>query len=75
VERIAEVAALFAWMKVRDVIKMIEKDGWRLKRTSGSHRQFVHPWKPGKVMVAGHPGKDMHPDTFRAILRQGGIQK
>jgi predicted RNA binding protein YcfA (HicA-like mRNA interferase family) len=62
-------------MKVRDVIKMIEADGWRLKRTRGSHRHFEHPVKPGNVTVAGHPSVDLHPDTLKSILRQGGIKK
>ncbi|MGD0774476.1 MAG: type II toxin-antitoxin system HicA family toxin [Candidatus Solibacter sp.] len=46
-------------MKVRDVIKAIEKDGWVLDRTRGDHRQYVHPGKPGTVTVPGHPGDDM----------------
>jgi predicted RNA binding protein YcfA (HicA-like mRNA interferase family) len=62
-------------MKVRDVIKMVEADGWRLARTRGSHRHFVHPVKPGTVTVPGHPGDDMNIDTFRSILKQGGLKK
>jgi predicted RNA binding protein YcfA (HicA-like mRNA interferase family) len=42
-------------MKVRDVISVIEKDGWVLRRTRGDHRQFIHPAKPGKVTIPGHP--------------------
>jgi predicted RNA binding protein YcfA (HicA-like mRNA interferase family) len=75
VERIEEIGALCEWMKVRDVIKMIEKDGWRLARTRGSHRHFVHPVKPGTVTVPGHPGDDVRPDTFSSILKQGGLKK
>jgi len=41
-------------MKVRDVIKRVEQDGWRLVRVKGSHRQYHHPSKPGTVTVAGH---------------------
>jgi len=40
-------------MKVRDVIKLIEADGWYLIVTKGSHRQYKHPTKPGRVTVAG----------------------
>lgn len=46
-------------MKVRDVIKRIEEDGWYLDRMRGSHRQYKHPTKPGLVTVAGQAGKDM----------------
>jgi predicted RNA binding protein YcfA (HicA-like mRNA interferase family) len=75
VEKIPVFAPLFRWMKVRDVIKMIEADGWRLKRTRGSHRHFVHPVKLGVVTVPGHPGSDVNIDTYRSILKQGGLEK
>jgi len=42
-------------LKIRDIIKLIEKDGWRFHKQEGSHRQYLHPTKPGKVTVAGHP--------------------
>jgi predicted RNA binding protein YcfA (HicA-like mRNA interferase family) len=42
-------------MKVRDILKLTESDGWVLKNQEGSHRHFVHPTKPGKVIVAGNP--------------------
>jgi predicted RNA binding protein YcfA (HicA-like mRNA interferase family) len=48
-------------MKVRDVIRLIEADGWRHVRTRGSHRQFQHPTKPGTVTVAGKLGLDVPP--------------
>ena len=60
-------------MKIRDVIKRIEDDGWRLSRQAGSHRQYKHPTKPGKVTVAGHPSKDLPPKTFKSVLRQAGL--
>jgi predicted RNA binding protein YcfA (HicA-like mRNA interferase family) len=62
-------------MKVRDVIQMIEADGWRLVRTRGSHRQFKHPQKPGLVTVAGKPGTDVPAGTFRSIVKQAGLAK
>ncbi len=46
-------------MKVQDVIRRLEDDGWRLRNQEGSHRQFVHPTKPGKVTVAGHASVDV----------------
>jgi predicted RNA binding protein YcfA (HicA-like mRNA interferase family) len=49
-------------MRVRDVLKLLEKEGWALKSTAGSHRQFVHPDKPGKVTVPGHPSIEVPPD-------------
>jgi predicted RNA binding protein YcfA (HicA-like mRNA interferase family) len=46
-------------MKVRDVLKMLDQDGWRLDRTRGSHRQFKHSIKPGLVTVPGKPNDDL----------------
>jgi predicted RNA binding protein YcfA (HicA-like mRNA interferase family) len=59
-------------MKVRAVIKLIEADGWRLVRQTGSHRQFHHPAKPGTVTVAGKPSIDVPQGTLVSILRQAG---
>jgi predicted RNA binding protein YcfA (HicA-like mRNA interferase family) len=61
-------------MKVRAVIKLLEADGWRLARQTGSHRQFRHPIKPGTVTVAGNPGVDLPPGTLSGILRQAGLK-
>ena len=61
-------------MKVRDVIKRLEEDGWYLARTKGSHRQFHHPAKPGTVTVAGHPSVDIPPGTMNNILKQAGLK-
>ena len=60
-------------MKVRDAIKQIELDGWRLARTRGSHRQYHHPTKPGTVTIAGKPSLDLDPKTEHSILRQAGL--
>ena len=62
-------------MKVRDVIRMLEADGWRLVVTEGSHRQFKHLAKPGRVTVAGKPGDDVAPGTLNSILKQAGFKK
>ena len=61
-------------MKVRDVIKLIEADGWGLVSTRGSHRQFKHPFKKGRVTVAGKPDLDLHPKTLKSVLKQAGLK-
>ncbi|MBZ5510475.1 MAG: type II toxin-antitoxin system HicA family toxin [Acidobacteriia bacterium] len=61
-------------MKIRDVIKLVEDDGWYLVATKGSHRQYKHAVKKGRVTIAGHPSKDLDPKTFRSILRQAGLR-
>ena len=62
-------------MKVRDTIKMIEADGWYLVATKGSHRQYKHPTKPGRVTIAGHPGDDLAPGSLNSILKQAQLKK
>jgi predicted RNA binding protein YcfA (HicA-like mRNA interferase family) len=62
-------------MKIRDVIKMVEQDGWRWVTTTGSHRQFKHPTKPGRVTIAGHPSDEMPPKTLHSVKRQAGLKK
>ena len=61
-------------MKVRDLVKLIEEDGWRHVKTRGSHRQFKHWAKPGRVTVAGHPGDDVRPGTLKGVLTQAGLK-
>lgn len=60
-------------MKVREMIRLLERDGWRWVATRGSHRQFRHPWKPGKVTVPGKMGDDLQKATHKSILRQSGL--
>ena len=62
-------------MKVRDVIKLIEADGWSLVNTRGSHRQFKHPFKKGRVTIAGKPDLDLHPKTLKSILKQADLKE
>jgi predicted RNA binding protein YcfA (HicA-like mRNA interferase family) len=62
-------------MKVRDVIKLIESDGWYLMATKGSHRQFKHTVKPGRVTIAGHPGDDLAPGTLNSVLKQAQLSR
>jgi len=61
-------------MKVREVLRVLKDDGWELKRTRGSHRQFRHPMKPGTVTVSGNPGIDLAPGTLNNILKQAGLK-
>lgn len=62
-------------MKVRDVLQMLQSDGWFQVATRGSHRQFKHRSKPGRVTVAGKPGDDLAPGTLNSILKQSGLKK
>jgi len=57
------------------VIRLLEREGWILVVTRGSHRQFKHPTKPGRVTVNGHPGDDMPKGTLGSVLRQAGLKR
>jgi predicted RNA binding protein YcfA (HicA-like mRNA interferase family) len=61
-------------MKVREVIQMVEQDGWYQVAQRGSHRQFKHPSKPGRVTIAGHPSADLAKGTYNSILKQAGLK-
>lgn len=58
--------------KVREVIERLEQEGWVRVRTKGSHRQYRHPTKSGKVTVPGKSGSDLPPGTWISIQRQAG---
>ncbi len=62
-------------MKVREVIALIEKDGWKLARMKGSHRQYKHPRKQGLVTIAGKPSDDLAAGTLNSILKQAELRK
>ena len=62
-------------MKVRDIIKLVEEDSWYAARGKGSHRQYKHPIKPGRVTIAGHPGDDLSPGTLNSILKQARLKE
>ena len=62
-------------MKVREAIRMIERDGWFLVNTKGSHRQYKHHDKPGRVTIAGNPGHDLAPGTLNSILKQAKLKE
>ena len=61
-------------MKVRQLIKLIQDDGWYLVRTRGSHRQFKHPTKLGTVTVSGNMGLDVPKGRLNSVLRQAGLK-
>ncbi len=61
-------------MKYRDIVKTIKQDGWYLKEQNGSHQQYKHPVKLGRVTIAGKPGSDVPEGTRKSILRQAGLE-
>jgi predicted RNA binding protein YcfA (HicA-like mRNA interferase family) len=61
-------------VKVRDVLKVLAEDGWKQKNTEGSHRQFVHATKSGKVTMHGHPSDEVAPGTLSSIMKQAGLK-
>jgi predicted RNA binding protein YcfA (HicA-like mRNA interferase family) len=62
-------------MKVRDAIRTVEQDGWRLVNQEGSHRQYKHPDKKGRVTSAGYGSMDLDPKTRDIIMKQAGLKK
>lgn len=61
-------------MKSKDVIRIIEADGWRLVEAESSHCHYKHPTKPGKVTVP-HPERDIPIGTLWSIWKQAGLPK
>lgn len=63
-------------MTAKEVIKKLLEDGWieKLPRKKGSHRQFVHPVKPGKVTVPDHNGQDLKIGILKSIEKQSGVK-
>jgi predicted RNA binding protein YcfA (HicA-like mRNA interferase family) len=62
-------------VKVREIIKELERDGWMQVRHRGSHRHYHHPTKPGTVTVPGAMGDDLHRELLGSIMRQAGIER
>ena len=62
-------------MKVSAILRMLRRDGWYLVTTRGSHRQFKHPIKAGRVTVAGKPSDDLPPGLLNSILKQSGLKR
>ena len=61
--------------KIRDILDQLARDGWTEVARKGSHRQFKHPHKPGRVTVPGKPGDDVPPGTLNSILKQAGFKR
>jgi predicted RNA binding protein YcfA (HicA-like mRNA interferase family) len=61
-------------VKVNEILKLLLQDGWALAATKGSHRQYKHPVKPGRVTVPGKPSDDLAPGTQNSILKQAGLK-
>jgi len=61
-------------MKINDILIMLKNDGWFLVTTRGSHRQFKHPTKSGRVTVSGKPSDDLAPGTLNSILKQAKLK-
>ena len=62
-------------MKVRTLLRLLHDDGWVLVATRGSHRQFKHAAKAGRVTVPGKPSDDLAPGTLNSILKQAGLTR
>ncbi len=67
-------AAKAVAVKVREVIRLVEAAGWRQVAQRGSHRQYKHPRRSGRVTIAGALSDDVHPKTLRSILRQAELE-
>lgn len=68
-------AAKYGWMKVGDLLRLLTSDGWFLVAIRGSHRQFKHAVKRGRVTVAGKPSDDIAPGTANSVLKQAGLKR
>ncbi len=62
-------------MKVSEVIRLLDDDGWYLVTTRGSHRQYKHPSKPGRVTVPGKLSDDLAPGTLNSIPKQSQVRR
>jgi predicted RNA binding protein YcfA (HicA-like mRNA interferase family) len=62
-------------MKVSVLLRRLREDGWFLVTTRGSHRQYKHPTKPGRVTVPGKPSDDLAPGTLNSILKQARLDR
>lgn len=60
-------------MRFREVDRILKEDGWHQVKQKGSHHQYKHPTKAGKVTVPEHSNKDIHPDIVKSIFRQAGF--
>jgi predicted RNA binding protein YcfA (HicA-like mRNA interferase family) len=75
IRRVSEGRMMEYYMKIREVVALLEADGWQLVQTGGSHRQYRHARKPGRVTVAGNLNDDLAPGTLNSVLKQAGLKK
>ncbi len=61
-------------MKVRELVRLLEKNGWKLVRQKGSHRHFKHPQNPNLLTIAGSENAELRPGTLNDILRKAGLK-
>lgn len=61
-------------MNSKQVLKLLQSDGWIIKNQRGSHINLIHPSKPGKVQIPDHGSKDLKPKTLNSILKQAGLK-
>jgi predicted RNA binding protein YcfA (HicA-like mRNA interferase family) len=61
-------------MKVKEIIRLLEREGWRIERIRGSHRQLKHPIKSGTVTIAGKESTEVPPGTLNSILKQAELK-
>ena len=61
-------------VKVSEILRLLQQDGWVLVATRGSHRQYKHVSKPGRVTLPGKPSDDLAPGTQNSILKQAGLK-
>jgi predicted RNA binding protein YcfA (HicA-like mRNA interferase family) len=62
-------------MKTREIITILLQDDWFLVNQKGSHRQYKHPRKKGRVTVAGALNDDVNPKTLKSIFKQAGLMR
>ncbi|MBM2816255.1 MAG: YcfA family protein [Ignavibacteria bacterium] len=62
-------------LKVKNIIKLLEEDGWQLDRINGSHRHYSHETKKGIVTVLGKLSSDLAKGTEKSIFKQAGLKK
>jgi predicted RNA binding protein YcfA (HicA-like mRNA interferase family) len=74
-DRTAQYILSTCRVKVRDLLRLLAQDGWYEVAQRGSHRQYRHPTKPGKVTVAGKPSTEIPPGTLGNIYRQAGLSR
>ena len=65
---------ILPYVKVRELVRRLEEDGWYLDRTRGGHHQYKHPVKRGLVTVPGNRNDELATGTLNSILKQAGLK-